>query len=676
MESHRPYLGFMLDVSRHFMPLEDVMKLIDAASVCGLNTLHWHLTDDQGWRVEIKKYPRLTQVGARRADSYFGNVSETEHNCGYYTQAQIRQVVAYALERGIQIIPEVDIPGHASAMLAAYPQFGCGRTILKNGAEAEIQAPYDYQVLNIGGIFPNLICAGKQEAVRFLEDILDEVTNLFPAPYVHIGGDEALKQHWRRCPDCQRRIRQQGLKDEEALQRALVLEIGEYLSRKGKQTIVYNDCLAGGLLPKHFIVQQWLGNEGETGEFLKNGGSVIRSEVEHYYFDYAYSAIDAYDIWSAPNVPAYAQGAEGGMLGVECMLWTERITNLNRACQMLFPRLPAAVLKATRPERSWEEFSQALEEIQEKLSKLGLTGAPKSLWKLSAQAREADRLEDRHLRTTPRTIQVEREECRLLLQEELEKLLARIEMPRPFALRVMDEGWKALPAYCGGDASDGGDGVEALTAQLLTALQNREDGPWKGIPEEIWVDTMKCFSRFVGEHHRSLGRYGFDRGFWTTRQIGARLFRIGQLEYELKEEEGRKTIDLHIPSDTKLDMGLLDESVAQARQFMKEYFPDWAEAPMECESWLLSPALAALLPENSNIRRFQRAFALVSHDPEPNDVLEWVFRLTESQQETTAWEDLPEETGLQRSMKAFLLSGGQVGTAKGCLSWPFRKENC
>ena len=163
-----PYLGFMLDVSRHFMSVEDVLKLLDAAAVCGVNTMHWHLTDDQGWRIEIKKYPRLTQVGSVRGDSFFGAVSETEHNCGYYTQEEIRRVVAYALERGIQIIPEIEVPGHASAMLAAYPQFGCGREVLRNGETVEIELPYDRHVVNIGGIFPNLICAGKEEALRFL----------------------------------------------------------------------------------------------------------------------------------------------------------------------------------------------------------------------------------------------------------------------------------------------------------------------------------------------------------------------------------------------------------------------------------------------------------------------------------------------------------------------------
>lgn len=666
-----PYLGFMLDVSRHFMPMEDVLKLLDAAALCGLNTMHWHLTDDQGWRIEIKKYPKLTQIGSVRGDSYFGNVSETEHNCGYYTQAEIRRVVAYAAQRGIQIVPEIELPGHASAMLAAYPQFGCGRRVIRNGAEQEIAAPYDYRVLNTGGIFPNLICAGKDEAIRFLEDILDEVTALFPGPYVHIGGDEAIKLHWRRCPDCQRRIRQQGLRGEEELQRALVLQIGDYLAKKGKKVIVYNDCLAGGILPGHFIVQHWLGNDRETAEFMENGGKVIRSDLQSYYFDYPYSSIDAYDIWNAPAVPAYAEGAEQNLLGVECMLWTERVTNLERAGELLFPRLPAAAIKAREPEASWEQFSRALEDTQLKLGALGLTGAPKKLWHLSPEDREADRLEEERRKSSPRTEAVDQEECRLLLQEELEKLLCAIRMPGPFALRVMDEAFKALPAYCGNDSSDGGDGVEVLTAQLLTALQNREAGPWKDMPEEIWLDTMKCFSRFVMEHRRSCGCDGFDRGFWTTRQIGARLFRIGQLEYELTEENGAKTVDLHIPSDTRMDMALLDKSVAAARQFFRQFFPAWADAPMKCESWLLSPALIPLLPEGSHILEFQRAFTVDLVDPAPNDVLEWVFRLTEDQQKVTALEDLPETTSLQRSMKAFLRSGGRVGVARGWLTKPF-----
>ena len=673
-EHARPYLGFMLDVSRHFMPVEDILKLIDAAEVCGLNTMHWHLTDDQSWRIEIKKYPALTETGSRRGASHFGRVSQTEHNCGYYTQEQIRQVVAYAGERGINIVPEIEVPGHASAMLAAYPQFGCRRESYQNGLLREIDMPYEYDVMTIPGIFPNLICAGKEESLRFLEDILDEVAELFPGPYVHIGGDEALKLHWRRCPDCQKRIREEGLADEEALQRWLVLQIGEYLGKKGKKVIVYNECLSGGMLPEYFIVQHWLGNDRETAAFLKSGGKVIRSDTSHYYFDYPYSTTDAYDIWSAPEVPDYAKGAEENLLGMECMLWTERIPNLNRAAQLLFPRVNAALLKATaKPEDypSWESFSAALEEMQEKLAGLGLRGGEKRLWRLSPEDREADRLADEQLRATPEMEQVEREERRLLLQEELEKLLRQIGMPRRFSLQVMDQAFRALPGYCGRDCSEAGNGSDILSRQLLTAVKNREDGPWAGIPQEIWLDTMKCFTRFVTEHHRSLGYDGFDRGFWTTRQIGARLFRIGQLEYELVEENGRRAIGLHIPSDTHMDMALLDASVEEARAFLRTYFPDWAELPMECETWLLSPALVPMLPPDSNILRFQKAFDITSVDLEPMDVLEWVFRLTEAQQETTPLESLPEDTTLQKNLKAFLLSGGKVGTAAGRLTRRF-----
>ena len=672
-DSTRPYLGFMLDVSRHYMPMEDIFKLIDAAAVCGLNIMHWHLTDDQGWRIEIKKYPALTETGSRRGDSLFGNLSKTEHNCGFYTQEQARQVVAYAQERGIDIVPEIEIPGHASAMLAAYPQFGCRREVFRNGVLREIDMPYPYEVKTIPGIFPNLICAGREDALRFLEDILDEVAELFPGPYVHIGGDEALKLHWRRCPDCQRRIREENLAGEEALQRWLVLRIGEYLGKKGKKVIVYNECLSGGPLPEHFIVQHWMGNDRETAEFLKSGGKVIRSDTSHYYFDYPYSTTDAFDIWSAPRIPDYAKGAEENLLGMECMLWTERIPNLNRAAQLLFPRLGAAALKATNPEAypNWDSFSAALEEMQEKLTGLGLTGAAKKLWRLSPEEREADRLSDEQIRSAPGMEQVEQEERCLLVQEELEKLLHQIRMPRSFALQVMDSTFQTLPGYCGEHCSDSGNGAAILAEQLLTAVKSREEGPWEAIPQDIWIDTMKCFTRFVNEHFRSLGYYGFDRGFWTTRQIGARLFRIGQLEYELFEENGRRAIGLHIPSDTKMDMALLDASVENARKFLKTYFPDWAKLPMECESWLLSPALAPMLPADSHILRFQRAFDLTSVDLEPMDVLEWVFRLTEAQQKATPLEALAEDTSLQRSLKAFLLNGGKVGVARGTLARRF-----
>ena len=280
--------GFMLDVCRHYMPAEDIRRMLDAAALCGMNRMHWHLTDDQGWRIEIKKYPLLTDIGAKRGPSFFGDVSQTENNCGFYTQEEVRGIVAYAKKLGIEIIPEIEIPGHACAMLAAYPQLGCRRTVWPEWTPTDGQAGYVHAVRKIGGIFPDLICAGRDESIRFLEDVLDEITELFPFPMVHIGGDEAPKLHWRRCPDCQARMRAEGIRSEDALQRWLVLRIGAYLADKGKETIVWNDVLNGGLLPEHFIVQQWYGNQELTRAFLEAGGRVIVSDTENYYFDYAY----------------------------------------------------------------------------------------------------------------------------------------------------------------------------------------------------------------------------------------------------------------------------------------------------------------------------------------------------------------------------------------------------
>lgn len=667
------YQGFMLDVSRHYMPVEEIRKLIKAASICGMNKMHWHLTDDQGWRIEIRKYPKLTEVGSVRGCSYFGDVSEIENNNGFYTQEEVREIVDYAKAHDIEIIPEIEIPGHASAMLAAYPQYGCRRTVIHKNERNVIDAPYAYRVMTTGGIFPNLICAGKDEAIQFLEDILDEVADLFPASAIHIGGDEALKQHWRRCPDCQRRIREEGLVDENGLQRFLVLKMGEYLKQKGKQTIVWNDSLAGGILPNHFIVQHWMGNDRETAEFMAAGGKVICSDVAHYYFDYPYSAMDVYHIWETPCILPYARTNPEGLWGIECPLWTERVTNIDRAAYLLFPRMTAVALKAADDSGeqfpTWESFRKALRRKQEQIDALGLRGAPESVWHMAPEDIEADKTAEERKRHSPEADEAIRVEHRLGLQENLEKLLAEIEMPEEYALQIMDYAWMDLPEYAGAAVDTVGVGVAEICGQLLTALQNRENGTWKDIPHDIWIATMKCFSRFVGEYKDSYGSYGFDRGFWTVRQIDARLFRVGELEYELKKDSD--SIHLHIPSDVQLQMPLLDESVRQAKQFLKQWFPDWEEAPMECNSWLLAPALKELLADTSHILQFQNAFEIMSTDPDAMDVLEWVFGLAEGQQKDVQLQELPEKTSLQKRMKQYLLDGGQVGVSRGRLTKQF-----
>ena len=187
------YRGFMLDSSRHYMPAEEIRQLLRAAAVLGLNRMRWHLTDDQGWRIEIRKYPLLAGKGSVRGDSFFGGTPAGERNCGYYTQAEIRDLIRYAGSLGVEIVPEIEIPGHAAAMLAAYPRFGCRKSETERWRD---------RVEISGGIFPSLICAGSDGAVSFLKDILDEVAELFPYELIHIGGDEAVKYRWRRCPDC------------------------------------------------------------------------------------------------------------------------------------------------------------------------------------------------------------------------------------------------------------------------------------------------------------------------------------------------------------------------------------------------------------------------------------------------------------------------------------------
>ena len=664
--------GFMLDVSRHYMPVADIKKLLDAAAICGMNRMHWHLTDDQGWRIEIKKYPRLTEVGAVRGASFFGDVSWTENNSGYYTQDEAKDVVAYARERGVEIIPEIEIPGHACAMLAAYPELGCRRTAWPDWRPEEVEPAYAHGVRVSEGIYPDLACAGRDESIRFLTDVLDEIVALFPFPMVHIGGDEAPKLHWRRCPLCQARMRREGIESEDALQRWLVLKIGAYLAEKGRSTIVWNDVLAGGPLPKHFIVQHWMGDPKLTRDFLAAGGRVIVSDTDNYYYDYAYGETDVYHIWRHPLTPPYAAGNEDGLLGVECALWTERITNTARAAQMLFPRMTAVGLRLNGFEaRTWEDFAARLRGEQAKIDALGLVGAPEAYWRMTPEAAEADRAADEAIKAAPDAKPYLEWERRMVRQEALERLMEKIDLPAPIAGVARD--W-ALGALDGEPAPLPNElrGADELAAQLLKAVENRMSGPWRGIEEDIWIDTMGAYTRFVREHYASYGVYGFDRGYWTVRQRDAKLFRLGELEYELlREKDGAPTIGLHIPSNASLEAEKLNASLASARDFLRRRFPEWADAPVRCESWLLAPALKGLLPNASRILRFQAAFDLTETEPDADDVLQWVFGLAEGQKAGAKLDELPEDTTLRRNMKALLRSGGKVGVAVGRLAREF-----
>lgn len=332
------YRGHMLDVGRHFMPVEFVKKQLDLLSYYKINTFRWHLTEDQGWRIEIRKYPKLTEIGAWRTEA------DGSRYGGFYTQDQIREVVEYARQRNIMVIPEIEMPGHASAALASYPQLSCRKQ--------PIRVPFTW------GVFKDVYCVGDEFTFEFLEDVLDEVVSLFPAPYVHIGGDEVPKDRWRESASSQQRMREEGLADEHGLQSYFIRRIQRYLAGKGKTLIGWDEILEGGA-DRDAIVEVWRG-EGEGRKALENGNRIISAGP--FYLDSALDALTLEKVYAtevlAPSYVPYAKQ----VLGAEAPLWTERVTPLN-AESMLYPRLLAFAETTWTPteRRDYADFRDRLQ---------------------------------------------------------------------------------------------------------------------------------------------------------------------------------------------------------------------------------------------------------------------------------------------------------------------------
>ena len=359
-----PYRGMHLDVSRHFFTVPEVKKYIDYLAAYKFNEFHWHLTDDQGWRIEIKKYPLLTQVGACRAQTLVGNYGSAKYDgqkyCGYYTQAQVRDVVRYAKERYINIIPEIEMPGHSLAALAAYPFLGCTKG--------------PYKTMETWGVSDDVLCAGNDSTYQFMEDVLDEVCALFPSPYIHIGGDECPKEKWKTCPVCRLKIKNEKLKDENALQSYFVGRIEKYLALKGKKIIGWDEILEGGLAP-NATVMSWQGAEGGIAA-AKQGHDVIMTPQSHCYFDRSQSANEdsitfggytpLEKIYAYEPVPASLSADEARhILGAQGNVWTEYISNEKKLEYMIFPRMAALaeVLWSPKENRNWKDFERRLPAI-------------------------------------------------------------------------------------------------------------------------------------------------------------------------------------------------------------------------------------------------------------------------------------------------------------------------
>ena len=374
------YRGLHLDVCRHFFPVKFIKHYLDWMASCKLNTFHWHLTDDQGWRIEIRRYPRLTQIGGYRAQTQIGGFPEDPITYeqgrygGYYTQDEIREVVAYAAERHITVIPEVEMPGHAMAALAAYPELACGH------------GPKHFETSGRWGVLDDVFCPGKEQTFEFLEGVLDEVLELFPSKFIHIGGDECPRVRWKECPDCQARLAAEGLKDESGLQTYLTHRIGRYLEAKGRRLIGWDEILEGGLAPDA-VVMSWRGTKGGIAA-ARQQHEVIMTPSTYLYFDK--KATDSYDepvSLSSSQLPlekVYGYDPSEGiapedqryLLGVQANLWTEFIWTEGRVSFQLLPRIYALAEIAWSPveRKSWEEFSEV--RLPAHLVRIDATGEP------------------------------------------------------------------------------------------------------------------------------------------------------------------------------------------------------------------------------------------------------------------------------------------------------------
>jgi len=353
-----PHRGLLLDCCRHFMSVEFIKKYIDVLAYYKMNVLHWHLTEDQGWRIQIDQYPLLTEVGAWRTEK-----DGTRYG-GFYTKNQIREIVAYASARHITVIPEIELPGHSSAAIAAYPALSC------------THAPI--QVENEWGVFKDIYCAGDEYTFEFLENVLTEVCDLFPSPYIHIGGDEAPKFRWEQCEKCQRRIKKEKLKDEAELQTYFIERIATFLQNKGKRIIGWDEILEGGI-PADAMIQSWRGMEG--GEHAaKAGHDVVMSPTSHCYFDYGLSSTDMEEVYNFDPIPASLTMVESRFIrGGECNMWTEHAPQ-ETVDSKVFPRILALaeVLWSYPEQRNYQEFSKRVEQHYPRLKALDIqSGFPK-----------------------------------------------------------------------------------------------------------------------------------------------------------------------------------------------------------------------------------------------------------------------------------------------------------
>ncbi|OXA75706.1 hexosaminidase [Flavobacterium aquidurense] len=382
------YRGAMLDVGRHYFPVAFVKKYIDYLALHKMNYFHWHLTEDQGWRIEIKKYPKLTEIGSKRngsiIGSYPGKGSDNTPEGGFYTQEEVKDIVKYASDRFITVIPEIEMPGHGGAAIAAYPELSCfpnektklPDTMISAKSKEEMANGRNKIVQETWGVHSD-VYVPSEYTFKFLQDVIDEVVLLFPSKYIHVGGDEAPKDAWKRSEFCQQLIKEKGLKDEHGLQSYFIQRMEKYINGKGRTLIGWDEILEGGLAP-NAVVMSWRGEEGGIAA-AKENHQVIMTPGSHVYLDHSQTknekevTIGGYlpieTVYSYEPIPKELNEQQAKyVLGAQGNVWTEYMANPAKVEYMIFPRLSALseVLWSSKENKNWSGFQTKIETMKKR----------------------------------------------------------------------------------------------------------------------------------------------------------------------------------------------------------------------------------------------------------------------------------------------------------------------
>lgn len=382
-EPRFPFRGISLDVSRHFYDVDYIKQYINWLFMEKLNVFHWHLTDDVGWRVEIKKYPLLTEIGSKRAytqlDGWQSTKMEEKPYSGYYTQEQIKEIVAYAKERGITVIPEINFPAHCAAVFSAYSNLACRD--LKRDVPGYFGAKIPTKLYGQKD-WNRTLCMGKEESLQFVYDVLDEICEMFDSPYIHLGGDEAPMDEWKKCPNCQRVMKENNLKNEEELQGWFENKVSQFLKTKDRQMIGWNEILAAENVnksDKNIVAQYWTPiRDRKAEEYVNNGGKMIMSNHQSFYFDMPYAKYPLKKTYEyKPENFGVTKDNVKNVLGVEGEVWTEWIRDRERLEMLVFPRMQALSEVAWSPEekRDFADFKARLDDFKPTFDALGINYA-------------------------------------------------------------------------------------------------------------------------------------------------------------------------------------------------------------------------------------------------------------------------------------------------------------